>query len=89
MVVDMLDETVRVFAHLEEIGFLFGRLHFPPAVRAPAIHQLGLCKKGLAGSTVEPLICALIDISLFIKLPENFLHLFFMVFIRCTDKMVI
>ena len=36
----MLDEPVRIFAHLEEVGFFLGFFHCSSAVRTFAVHQL-------------------------------------------------
>ena len=43
MSVDVLDQLGRILAHTEEIGLLLGRFHLAAAVRALAVHQLGLC----------------------------------------------
>ena len=89
MLIDMLYQPVRIFAHTEKVCLLPGRLHLPAAVGALTVHQLGFRPEGFAGSTVHSLIGALIDISLFIKTPENLLYLLFMVLVGCADKLVI
>ena len=40
MSVDMLDQTICIFAHLEEIRFLFRRLYLTSAVRTFAVDKL-------------------------------------------------
>ena len=85
----MFNQLRGIFAHTEEISLLLGRLHLAPAVRALAVHQLGLRKEGLAGSAVKPFVVALIDIPLVIKLLEDFLHLGLVSGIRGTDEFII
>ncbi len=64
--VDMRNQAVCIFAHLEEIGFLLGRLDLAAAVWAFPVHKLGFCPERLAGGAVEALISALVNIALFI-----------------------
>ena len=66
MRIDMLDQTVRILAHLEEIRLLLRRLNLASAVRTLAVHQLRLCEEGLAGRTIHPLIIPLVNVSLVI-----------------------
>ena len=89
MGVDMLDQTVCIFAHTEEISFFFCRLHFTSAVRTFAVHQLRLGKKRLARCTVHTFIMSLVNISLIVQFFEDLLYLFFVVCIRCTDKFIV
>ena len=89
MRIDMLDQAVRVFTHLEEICLFLRRLHLTSAIRALAVHQLRLCEEGLARRTVHPLIISFVDISLIIQFLEYLLHLLLMILVRCTDKFVI
>ena len=89
MLIDILDQPVRILAHLEEICLFLRRLYLAPTVRALAIHELGLRKEGLARRTVHAFIISFINISLLIKLPKNLLHLLLMVRVRCTDKFII
>ena len=89
MGVDVLDEPVRIFAHLKEIGLFLCRLHLPAAVRTFAIHKLGLCEEGLAGSAVHPLVISLVNISLVVQLFENLLHLLLVIRIRGADELVV
>ena len=85
----MLDQPVRILTHLKEVGFLPGRRHRPSAIRTFAVHQLRLRKERFTGRTVHSLIIPLINISLFIELLKNLLHLFFMIIIRGADKFII
>ena len=62
----MCNQAVCIFAHLEEIGFLLGRLDLAAAVWAFPVHKLGFCPERLAGGAVEALISALVNIALFI-----------------------
>ena len=66
MAVNMLDQTIRVFAHLKEVRFFLCRLHFAAAVRTLAVHQLGLGKEGLAGRAVHSLVISFVNIPLVI-----------------------
>ena len=89
MCINMLDQTVRVFAHFKEIRLLLCRLNLAPAVWAFSIHKLGLCKEGLARSAVHALVMPFINITLVVQLFENLLHLFFVFFVSSADKFVI
>ena len=89
MLVDMLDQLIRIFAHAEEIRLLLGRLYLPAAVRALAVHKLGFRPEGLAGSAVHSLVCPFINIPLIIQTLENLLDLTLMILIRGSDELVI
>ena len=45
VLIDILDQAVCVFAHLEEIRLFLSRRTRATAVRAFTIHKLGLCKE--------------------------------------------
>ena len=89
MAVDMIYQAVRILAHTEEIRLFLRRLHLTAAVRTLTIHQLGRSPEGFAGSTVQSLIGALVNIALVIELLENLLYLLLMVVIRRADKFII
>ena len=89
MGVDMFDQTVRIFAHTEEISFFFCRLYFTAAVRTFAVYQLRLGKERLTRCTVHTFIMSLVDISLVVQFFEDLLYLFFVVCIGCTDKFIV
>ena len=89
MLIDILDQPVRILAHLEEICLFLRRLDLAPAVRTFPVHELGLCEKGLARRAVHAFIISFINISLLIELLKDLLHLLLMVCIRRTDKFVI
>ena len=89
MGVDMLDQPVRIFAHLEEIGLLPGRLHRAPAVGTFSVHQLGLGEEGLAGSAVHALIIPFVNVAFLIHFLEDLLHLALMVFVRGADEFIV
>ena len=78
-----------LLAHFKEIGFFLGGLYFPAAVRAFAVHQLGLRPEGFTGSTVKSFIMSLVNISLIIQALKNLLYLLYMIIIRGTDKFII
>ena len=65
MLINVLDQPVGVFAHTEEIGLFFGRLHRPAAVGAFAVYQLGLGEKCLAGSAVTVSYTHLVFLGIF------------------------
>ena len=89
MLVDMVNQTVSVFAHTEEISLFLGRLHLAATVRTLAVHQLGLGPEGLAGSTVHTLVSALVDIALVIQLLEDLLYLLLVIIIGGADEFII
>ena len=89
MLVDVVDESLGIFAHFEEVSFLTGRLYLAAAVRAFAVYQLGLGEERLTGSTVHSLVVALIDIAFGVHFFENFLNLFLMIIIGGADEFII
>ena len=89
MGIDMFNQSIRIFAHLKEIGFLFGRFHFSAAIRAFSVHKLGFCPERLTGCAVKPLISAFVNISLFIQTTEYFLYLLLMCLVCSPDKFII
>ena len=89
MVVNMLNQPVRIFAHFEEIGLFLGGLYFSAAVRALAVYQLGFGPEGLAGGTVKAFVMSFVNIPLIIQAFENLLYLLYMILICGTDKFII
>ena len=89
MLVDIVNESLSVLAHTEEICLLLGRLNRAAAIRTFAVYQLGLCKEGLAGSAVHSLVMALVNISLVVELLENLLDLSLVVCVCGADKLII
>ena len=89
MAVNMLDQSVSIFAHSEKICLFLCRLYLSSAVRTFAVHKLGFCPEGFTGCTVQSLIGALVNISLIVQLLKDLLYLFFMIIICCTDKVII
>ena len=89
MLINVLDQFVCIFAHAEEISLLLGRLYDTAAVRALAVHQLGLRPEGFTGSTVHSLVSSLIDVPLIIETLEDLLYLLLMILIRGTDELII
>ena len=89
MCVDIVDQLVSIFAHFKEVCFLLCRHTGTSAVRTFAVYQLRFCEEGFTGSTVHTFVMSLVDISLCIHFFENFLNLFFMVFICSTDEFII
>src|SRR5699024_2594846 len=89
MLIDILDQTVRIFAHLEEVCLFLCRLARTTAVRTFAIHELGLCEERLARGTVHSLIISLVDVPLVIELLKDLLYLFFMIRVGGTDKLIV
>ena len=89
MCLNVLDQTVCVFAHFEEISLFFGWYAWASAVRTFSVYKLGFCEEGLTWSTVHSLVLSLVDIPFCIHFLENLLNLFLMVFICGTDEFVI
>ena len=88
--VDVLDQAVGVFLHLEEVSVFLGLMHFAAADGAILlIHYLGRCVERLALSAVHSLIITKIDIALVVQLLEDLLYLALMVFICCADEAVV
>ena len=89
MLFDVLHQPGSVFAHAEEIGLLPGGLAGAAAVGTLAVHQLALGPEGFAGGAIHPLVLALVNVPLVIKLFEDLLHLLFVHGVGGADKAVI
>ena len=89
MLINVLDQSVRILAHTEEVSLLFRRLYHTAAVRTLAVYQLGLCPERFTGGTVHSLIGSLVNISLIVETLEDLLYLFLMILIGSTDKLII
>ena len=89
MILDILDQAVRIFAHLKEIRLLLCGNAGASAIRTLTVHKLGFCKEGLTGSTVHSLVMPLVDIPLGVHFFEDLLHLFLMVLICGADELII
>ena len=89
MCIDMFNQPVRIFTHLEEICLFLCWLYFTPTVRTFSINQLWFCKECLTRCTVHSFIISFVNISLLIQLFKDFLNLFLMIFICRTNKFII
>ena len=89
MLINVLDQSVRILAHTEEVSLLLGRFYHTAAVRALAVYQLGLRPERLTGSTVHSLIGPLVNITLIIETFEYLLYLLLMILIGSTDELII
>ena len=90
MRLDIVHESVRVFAHPEEVRLFLFFMHRAAADRAfVPVNQLRLCIERLALGTVHAVVRAEINVALIIEPAENLLHLLLMVFICRADKAVI
>ena len=89
MLINVLDQSVRILAHTEEVSLLLRRLYHTAAVRALAVYQLGLRPERLTGSTVHSLIGSLVNITLIIETFEYLLYLLLMILIGSTDELII
>ena len=88
MILDILNQSVRVFGHFEEVGFLVHRNNIAAADRALAVFgQLALCIEGFALMAVKAFILALVDVALVIKSLEDLLNLLFMISVRRPDEL--
>ena len=84
-----LAHAARVFGQAEEIGLLRRVVHLTAAVGALAVHQLALRPEAFAGRAVFALVFALIDIAVFIHLPEDLLNGLHMIIVRGADEAVV
>ncbi len=80
MIVDIIDQSIGIFAHLEEICFFFCRRNRASAIRAFSVYELGLGEEGLAGCAVHSFIMSLVDISLIVQYDSRACTLFVTVF---------
>ena len=89
MLVIVLHEAVRILAHLEEVGLLTLLLYRASAVRALAVHELGIGPEGLTWGTVPALVLGLVDVALVVHLLEHLLYLLLMIVVGGTDELVV
>ncbi len=89
MSVDVLDKSVGIFAHLEEVSLFFSRLNLSAAVGALAVNKLRLREEALARCAVKSLVISLIDVALVIELLENLLNLTLVVVVCCSDELIV
>ena len=81
-------EPVLIFAHSEEICFLFFTAKGSSAVRADAAFRLRVRKERFARNAIPALVGAFINIALIIELFEDFLNGFDVIIVRCADEAV-
>ena len=90
MCVDVLDQTIGVFLHSEEVGIFLGLVHFAAADGAVfAVDDLGSRIESFTLSAVHSLVIAQVDVALVVQFLEDLLNLTLMVFIRRADKAVV
>ena len=89
VIIDIVDEPGGVLAHLEEVGLLLGGVDLPTAVGALAVHQLALGPEALAGGAVQPLVRALVDVTLVVEVLEDLLDLFLVVAVGGADEVIV
>ena len=93
MGLDIVDQPVLVFAHLEEIAFLPHGLAGASAVRADfhavLLHQLSGRPEAFAGRTVHSFVLGLINIPLLIELAEDLLYDLHMPLFCGADKIIV
>lgn len=89
MILNILHQTIRVFAHVEEVGFFSRFVNGSSAVRAVAVHELRLGPERFAGCTVPAFVFAFVNVALFIQTTENFLYRFDVLFVGGADEAVV
>ena len=86
---EVLEQSVCVFADLEEVRFFLCLFHRAAAVGAFAVDQLALRPERLAGRAVQAFILAFVDVALLVHLHEDFLDALDMAFLGGADEVVI
>ena len=89
MGVVIFHEGVSILAHLEEVCFFLCHVDFSATVGAFAVNQLAFCPERFTGSAIPTVVCALVDVPLFIELFEHLLDLFFVIFVCCADEFIV
>ena len=89
IVFDILNESIGILAHLEEVSLFLGTGHFTSAVGAFAVNKLGFGEEGLAGYAVPTLVFIFIDIALVVQLLEDVLNGLFVVGVGGTNEVVV
>ena len=82
-------DAVGILGKTEEVSLFLGVYDRASAVRAFAVHQLGLGPEGFAGLAVFADILAFVDVSFFVQLFEDFLYRKFVVVIGGADEAVV
>ena len=90
MIFNILDQTIRILTHLEEICFFLHFLQFTTTDRTFTIFcDLRLCIECFTFLTIQTIIMTLINITLVIELLKDLLHLLFMIWICCSHEFII
>ena len=86
---DMIDKTLCILVHIEEVRLLTRSLHGTSAVGALAVNSLRVGKEGLTGSAVPALVFALVDIAVLIELCKYLFNSFLVVFVGGADEIIV
>ena len=86
---DEFDNSILIFAHLEEVALFFHEFNRSTAVGAFAVNELRLGPKGFARGTIPTLVFALVYVALLVEFVENLLHCLLVIFVGGADKFVV
>ena len=86
---DVLHQTVGIFAHFEEVSFFFCLRELATAVGALAVSGLCVGKEGLAGSAVPTLVFALVNVALLVKFLKDLLYSRLVIIVGGADEIIV
>ena len=90
VILNVFQNTVSIFGHLEEISFFSNFLYRTTTIRTTTILiQLQLCPETFTRRAIKSLIGPLVNIPLVINPAENLLHYLLMTLLGGTEKIVI
>ena len=89
MLLDVLHQAILIFAHFEEVGFLFSLLNFAATVGALAVHQLALGEEGFTGYAVPTFVITFVNVALLIQLFEDLLYGLLVVGIGGSNELIV
>ena len=86
---DEFDNSILIFAHLEEVALFFHQFDGSAAVGAFAVNELRLGPKGFARGAIPTLVFALVNVALLVELVENLLYCLLVIFVGVNDKVIL
>ena len=89
MRVDIFYKSGGVFAHFEEIRLFVRLFNLSAAIGTFAVHKLTFRPERFARRTIPAFVRAFVYIAVFIEFIEDFLNLFFVVFVGRTNEFIV
>src|SRR4029077_7228670 len=89
MIYQVSQQSVLVFAHAKEIVLFLDEFRHRTMIRALTIYQFLLCIETFTAETIEPAVTVEVDVSVFVNLRQEFLHVTDMIAIRSSNEVIV